>query len=120
MRVRRESLVDENLERLKRQVDFLFIKAEPLRSSSETEFVVRLGDVTVLIVESGKITREELRSCLSLIRRLKAHGVAVVVNNLKLRNADNEFIRSVRRTEQRQSLGHVAKPSDGQLTIGRL
>jgi hypothetical protein len=120
MRVRRESLIDEKLERLKRQVDFLFIKAQPLRSSSETEFVVRLSDVTVLVVESGKTTRNELRSCLSLIRRLKARGLAVIVSDLKPRNADSEFMESVRIAERRLGPKRPAKFSDGMLTIGRL
>ncbi len=85
LRIRRESLIDEHLERLKRQVDFLFIKAQPIRSSAEAEFVARLGDVTVLVVESGKTTRKELKKCLSLIRRLRARGLAAVVTGLKVR-----------------------------------
>lgn len=120
IRVRRESLIDENLERLKQRVDFLFVKAQPLRSSSETEFVVRLGDVAVLVVESGRTTRNELRSCLSLMRRLKARGLAAVVCGLKLGNADNEFIESVRFAERRQDSSRSEKFSDGVLTIGRL
>jgi uncharacterized protein involved in exopolysaccharide biosynthesis len=119
LRIRRESLIDEHLERLKQKVDFLFIKAQPLRSSSETEFVVRLGDVTVLVVESAKTTRHELRSGLSLIQRLRARGLAAVVTNLELRNADNDFIESVRFAGQRQGSNSRAKFTDGMLTIGR-
>jgi uncharacterized protein involved in exopolysaccharide biosynthesis len=118
LRIRRESLIDEHLERLKQKVDFLFIKAGPLRSSSETEFVVRLGDVTVLVVESGKTTRRELRSCLLLIQRLRARGLAAVVIDLKLRNADDEFLESVRFASQRQDSSSRAKSSSGMLTIG--
>jgi uncharacterized protein involved in exopolysaccharide biosynthesis len=119
LRIRRESLIDEHLERLKQKVDFLFIKAQPLRSSSETEFVVRLGDVTVLVVESAKTTRHELRSCLSLIQRLRARGLAAVLTNLHLRNADDDFIDSVRFAGQRQDSNSRAKFTDGMLTIGR-
>lgn len=119
MRIRRESLVDENLERLKQKVDYLFIKAEPIRSSSQTEFVVRLGDVTVLVIESGRTTRRELRSCLSLIQRLRARGLAAVVSDLKLRNADDEFIESVQFADRPAGSKSSAKYTDGMVTIGR-
>jgi hypothetical protein len=119
LRIRRESLIDEHLERLKQKVDFLFIKAGPLRSSSETEFVVRLADVSLLVVESGKTTRRELRSCLSLIQRLKARGLAAVVTELRLRNADNDFIESVNFASRQASNSRVKVVADGMLTIGR-
>ena len=119
LRVRRESLIDEHLERLKQKVDFLFIKAGPLRSSSESEFVVRLGDVTVLIAESGKTTRRELRSCLSLIKRLRARGLAALLLDLELRNADKEFLESVRFASGQSSKSRVKVVAEGMLTIGR-
>jgi len=101
-------------------VDFLFIKAQPLRSSAETEFVARLADVTLLVVESGTTTRKELRSCLALARRLRTRGLAAVVSELKLRNADNEFIESVRIAERHPSPGRAVQSSDELLTIGRI
>ena len=119
LRVRRESLIDEHLERLKQKVDFLFIKAGPLRSSSESEFVVRLGDVTVLIAESGKTTRRELQSCLSLIKRLRARGLAALLIDLELRNADNDFLESVRFASSQSSRSRIKVVSDGMLTVGR-
>jgi polysaccharide biosynthesis transport protein len=117
LRARGESLIDEHLERLKQQVNFLFIKAQPLRSSAETEFVVRLADVTLLVAESGITTRKELRGCLALIRRLRARGLAAVVTELKLRNADNEFIEAVDLAERRQRANRSTNSSDELLTI---
>jgi polysaccharide biosynthesis transport protein len=117
LRARGESLIDEHLERLKQQVDFLFIKAQPLRSSAETEFVVRLADVTLLVAKSGITTRKELRGCLALIRRLRARGLAAVVIELKLRNADNEFIEAVDLAERRQRPNRSTNSSDEPLTI---
>jgi len=117
LRARGESLIDEHLERLKQQVDFLFIKAQPLRSSAETEFVVRLADVTLLVAKSGITTRKELRGCLALIRRLRARGLAAVVTELKLRNADNEFIEAVDLAERRQRPNRSTNSSDEPLTI---
>ncbi len=119
LRVRRESLIDEHLERLKQKVDFLFIKAGPLRSSSESEFVVRLGDVTVLIAESGKTTRRDLQSCLSLIKRLRARGLAALLIDLELRNADKDFLESVRFASSQSSRSRIKVVADGMLTIGR-
>jgi Ser/Thr protein kinase RdoA (MazF antagonist) len=110
-------VIDEHLERLKQQVDFLFIKAQPLRSSANTEFVVRLADVTLLIAESGITTRRELRGCLALIQRLRARGLAAVVTELKLRNADKEFIEAVYLAERRQRPNRSTNSSDELLTI---
>jgi succinoglycan biosynthesis transport protein ExoP len=117
LRTRGESVIDEHLERLKQQVDFLFIKAQPLRSSANTEFVVRLADVTLLIAESGITTRRELRGCLALIQRLRARGLAAVVTELKLRNADKEFIEAVYLAERRQRPNRSTNSSDELLTI---
>jgi polysaccharide biosynthesis transport protein len=120
LRVRRESLIDEHLDRLKQQVDFLLIKAQPLRSSAETEFVVRLADATLLVAESGITTRKELRSCLALIRRLRARGLVAMVTELKLRNADKEFVEAVHFAERQQRPNRPTDSSEELLTIRRL
>jgi uncharacterized protein involved in exopolysaccharide biosynthesis len=104
--VRRESFVVENLERLKRNIDLLFIEALPLLSSAEAEFAARLADVTVLIAESAQTTRKELTSCLALVQRLHVSGIAAVLSDVSLRNADQEFIAVVRNVEGRQSEIH--------------
>ena len=112
LRIRRDTLLDEHLERLKHQVDILIINAQPLRSSAETEFVVRLGDLTVLVVESGKTTRKQLQNCLSLVQRLKARGIAVVITDLKLRHADDDFIESVRFAEEQRPSSSANIPEE--------
>ncbi len=101
--VRRESLVVENLERLKQNVDLLFIEAFPLLSSAEAEFAARLADVTVLIAESSLTTRKELATSLALVRRLNVSGIAAVLSNVSLRNATEEFRLVIRGVEGRQS-----------------
>jgi uncharacterized protein involved in exopolysaccharide biosynthesis len=101
--LRRASFVVENLERLKQNVDLLFIEALPLLSSAEAEFAARLADVTILVAESAKTTRRELTNSLALVRRLSVPGIAAVLNNVDLRHADNEFITIVRNVERRQS-----------------
>jgi len=101
--VKRESFVVENFERLKQNVDLLFIEALPILSSAEAEFVARLADATILIAESAKTTRRELVGSLELVRRLGVAAVAAVLNGVSLRNADNDFIAAVRSVEGRQS-----------------
>jgi hypothetical protein len=101
--LRRASFVVENLERLKQNVDLLFIEALPLLSSAEAEFAARLADVTILIADSGQTTRRELANSLALVRRLSVPGLAAVLCNVDLRDADEEFIAVVRKVEIRQS-----------------
>ena len=101
--LRRASFVVENLERLKQNVDLLFIEALPLLSSAEAEFAARLADVTILVAESARTTRRELANSLALARRLSVPGIAAVLNDVDLRHADNEFIAVVRNVESRQS-----------------
>ncbi|MBS1821248.1 MAG: hypothetical protein JST61_04650 [Acidobacteria bacterium] len=103
MRPRRESFVAENLERLKENVDLLFIEALPLRSSTEAEFAARLADVTVLIAESAQTTRDDLTSTMAVMERLSVAGVATVLNDVQLRHADDDFISVVHSVEGRQT-----------------
>ncbi|MBS1799376.1 MAG: hypothetical protein JSS95_06075 [Acidobacteria bacterium] len=102
-RPRRESYVAENLERLKQNVDLLFIEALPLRSSTEAEFAARLADVTVLIAESGQTTRDDLAGTMTVMQRLNVMGVATVLNDIQLRHADRDFLAVVHSVESRQS-----------------
>jgi uncharacterized protein involved in exopolysaccharide biosynthesis len=109
-RPRRESYVAENLERLKQNVDLLFIEALPLRSSTEAEFAARLADVTVLIAESAQTTRDDLTGTMTVIQRLNVMGVATVLNDIQLRHADNDFLSVVHSVENRQS--EFRRPSE--------
>ena len=102
MRPRRESYVTENLERLKQNVDLLFIEALPLRSSTEAEFAARLADITVLIAESAQTTRDDLSGTMTVMQRLNVMGVATVLNDVQLQYADSDFLSVVRSVESRQ------------------
>jgi len=91
------------LERLKQNVDLLFIEALPILSSAEAEFAARLADVTILVAESAQTTRRELTNSLALVRKLNVPGVAAVLHDVDLRHADDEFLAVVRNVEGRQS-----------------
>jgi uncharacterized protein involved in exopolysaccharide biosynthesis len=103
LRVKNESFVFERLERIKNNVDLLFIEALPLLSSAETEYMARLADATVIVAKSGQTTRQELKASLDLVRRISAAGVAAVLNGLKLNVADAAFLEAVRSVEDRQA-----------------
>lgn len=101
--MRRDSLIVENLEKLNENVDILFIEALPLLTSATAEFSARLADVTVLVAQSAKTTRDELKSSLKLIQRLNASGLAVVLDGVLERHADREFLMAIREVELRRS-----------------
>jgi hypothetical protein len=103
MQPRRESFVVENLERLKQNVDLLFIEALPVRSSTEAEFAARHADITILIAESAQSTRDDLTSTMAVMRRLNVAGVATVLNDVQLRHADEDFVSVVHTVESRQT-----------------
>lgn len=44
--MRHTSVVSENLDRLKQSAEFIFIEALPLLTSAESEFAVRIADIT--------------------------------------------------------------------------
>ena len=96
-----ENFVLRNIHTITRDVDMLFIDGLPLLSSSESEFLARLSDVAILIIESGLSYRGELESSLSLIKRLRLPGTAVVLTEVELANADSDFIESVRNSRER-------------------
>lgn len=99
--VKRDSFVVENLERLKQNVDLLFINTLPILASAEAEFVARLADVTIIVAESAHTTRRELTNSLALVQRLSAAGVAAVLMDVSLRHADDDFVAAVRSVESR-------------------
>jgi len=97
-----ENFVVQKMEAIKKDADFLFIDALPLLTSSEAEFAARLSDVVILVAESAKTTRAELKSSLSLVRRLRVPGAAAVLNQLSLHHADDEFITGVHALQSRR------------------
>lgn len=102
-RPRRESFVAESFERLKQNVDLLFIEAPPLRISTEAEFAARLSDITVVIAESSVTTRDDLSATMTVMQRLTVPGVATVLNDVRLEFADEDFIGMVQGIEVRQA-----------------
>jgi hypothetical protein len=85
--------------------DLLLIDAAPLAASARAERMARQADCIILVIESGKITRAQLRaSAASLDRlnaaRLNAAAVGCVLNRISLADADESFRHSVSETER--------------------
>jgi uncharacterized protein involved in exopolysaccharide biosynthesis len=99
----RESYIVGNFSNIHQYCDLLFIEGLPLLSSSETEFASRLADVTVLVAESARTTRAELKHCLEVIKRIRVASVAAVLSHVQLKYADEEFKSAIRSVEERQS-----------------
>jgi hypothetical protein len=74
--------------------------AAPLATSAETEWLVGHADYAIVVIASGATTHAELRAVANLLGRLKASSVGVVLNRVKLANADPAFRRSIEEMAQ--------------------
>ena len=72
----------------------------PLTVSAEAEYTARRADCTILVIESGKTTRAQLRVAASSLQRLNAAAVGFVLNRVSLKNADESFRHSVSEVER--------------------
>ena len=72
----------------------ILIGADPLMLSAHTEQLVRIADGTVLVVESGKVTKKQFGRALRLLERLKIAGVAIVLSNVRKYRADEEITQN--------------------------
>ena len=95
MPVKEQRLLVDSFREDRLNGDMLFIDALPLLCSAEAEFDTRLVDVTVLLAESGSTTRRDLSKTVALIQRLTSAGIAAVVTDLRLRNADPDFLTAL-------------------------
>ncbi len=89
------------LERLKTSSDIILVNAAPLLLSAGTEYAVRCADATLLVVESGNTLDEEVEASLKLLARLNPRGIALVLQDLSLVDAEASFQAVVRAMEQR-------------------
>jgi len=97
-----EGIASAKLERMKGLHDIILIEAGPLLHSAETEYAARCADATVLLVESGVTRSIELRRAAELLARLRVSGVAAVLLQLHLRDADEAFKMGVSLVQQRR------------------
>lgn len=96
-----EGIASSKLERLKSVFDIILVDAAPLLLSAGTEYAARCADVTLLVVESGESTVDEVEASLKLLSRLNVRGIALVLQDLSLVQADGTFQTSIRAAERR-------------------
>jgi succinoglycan biosynthesis transport protein ExoP len=82
------------------QCDVVLIDADPLPISANTEYLARVVDATVLVVNASTTTKQELDRAAQLLERLEVAGVAVVLNRISQGRADRAMKKEFRRYEQ--------------------
>jgi hypothetical protein len=109
---RREQSAPDQVVRTLKQAselcDVVLIDAKPLPISAQTEYLTRLADATVLVVQAGATTKQELERAARLLERLEVAGVAVVLNKISLDRADHAMKREFNRYEQSLRNRHSA------------
>jgi|GEM_PF-6474801 len=63
-----------------------------------------MTDVTLLVVESGHMHKQDLYRAGRLLERLSVPGLAVVLNKLRVDRADPGLRNDIREFEQRRTL----------------
>ena len=105
-----EGFAVTHLEQLKKNSDLILLDAAPLLQSAEAEYAARSADATILVVESGVTTRDELCRSAALLERLHAPGVAVVLQGVRRQSAEGAVSKSEIRRRKPQSLASWARP----------
>jgi len=72
----------------------------PLAVSAETEYLARFVDCVIVVIESGKTTRRELREAAATVQRLDVGAVGFVLNRVGLAKADAAFRTSIQAIEE--------------------
>ncbi|HZD47859.1 MAG TPA: hypothetical protein VE178_03870 [Silvibacterium sp.] len=113
------SFMAKAFQELTNEYDIVLIDAAPLLTSAETEYLARFAHVTILVGESGRTKKAELKRSARLLERLNVNGVAVVINKVGLLRAEktlkqdiDEFEARINKTNLRwQPKYHHPEPS---------
>jgi len=68
--------------------DAVLIDGGPLLISADAEYLARIADGTVVVTQSGRTTRGQLKRSAVLLEKLHVPGVAVVLNRVRPDRAD--------------------------------
>jgi uncharacterized protein involved in exopolysaccharide biosynthesis len=78
----------------------LLTDTAPLTVSAEAEYLARRADCIILVIESARTTRAQLRAAAGSLQRMDAAAVGFVLNRVSLKNADASFRHSVSEVER--------------------
>ncbi len=87
--------VAELLRRSRSYYNAILVAADPLFTSAYTEHFARTADGTVLIVDSGETRKDELVRAARLLERLKIAGIAIVLNGVTEKRAEEDVARQI-------------------------
>jgi succinoglycan biosynthesis transport protein ExoP len=82
------SFVAQILNEHQNDYDVVLIDGGPILISADAEYLARIADGTVIVTQSGRTTRTQLRRSASLLEKLHVPGVAVVLNRITPERAD--------------------------------
>jgi Mrp family chromosome partitioning ATPase/capsular polysaccharide biosynthesis protein len=82
------SFMAKAFQELTNEYDIVLIDAAPILTSAETEYLARFADVTILVGESARTKKAELKRSARLLERLNVGGVAVIINKVGLLRAE--------------------------------
>jgi Mrp family chromosome partitioning ATPase len=89
------SEVAELLRRSRSYYNTILVAADPLFTSAYTEHFARTADGTVLIVDSGETRKDELVRAARLLERLKIAGIAIVLNGVTEKRAEDDVAKTI-------------------------
>lgn len=101
--LRSEGFVTANVAKMKTEHGLVLIESEALLNCAQTEYVARCADATILVVECGVTTRQELFRAAELLHRLNVTGIGAVLEEIQLRYADADFRKAIEALERRHS-----------------
>ena len=84
----------------------------PLAVSAETEYLARFVDCAIVVIESGRTTRRELRDAAATLQRLDVGAVGFVLNKVGLSKAEPAFRTSIAAIEKHLKAQGVARRAE--------
>lgn len=94
------SFVAQILSEHQNDYDVVLIDGGPILISADAEYLARIADGTVIVTQSGRTTRNQLRRSASLLEKLHVPGVAVVLNRITPERADAALRQDIQDFQQ--------------------
>lgn len=94
------SFVAQILNEHQNDYDVVLIDGGPILISADAEYLARIADGTVIVTQSGRTTRSQLRRSASLLEKLHVPGVAVVLNRITPDRADAALRQDIQDFQQ--------------------
>lgn len=98
-----EGFVAANVAKMKTEHGLVLIESEALLNCAQTEYVARCADATILMIECGVTTRQELMQAMDLLHRLNVTGIGAVLEEVQLQYADAPFRKAIESLDRRQA-----------------